>query len=292
MSYHLIHVAEADLSIRLHRNGIIFSSENGEENRIPAEDIAAVICGSFRVTLTGQAIKTLADNGAVSVFIGEGFKPVSWLLPTHQTKNKSTTESQFEKFNNETFCKNLWLRILQQKIDGQNLTVSDVHLGNTEDEAVAARKYWKEYFKELGSRAKTRRQGTENGLNGLLDYAYTILTTAVCRSIIATGLVSTIGVKHKSRPSSQPLAYDLVEPIRPVIDTFVMKYWKDQIIDGSLPEDWKTTVLSWMNEPVDIGKQSYSLLEGTTRYVSDVAAYIRNDRNDIRFISHPAWAAG
>jgi CRISPR-associated protein Cas1 len=62
-------------------------------------------------------------------------------------------------------------------------TQRDAHRSWTPDacESRAGRHYWKHFFKAFGNNEHRRQPRTREGINGLLDYGYAILRTAVLR---------------------------------------------------------------------------------------------------------------
>ncbi|MEO5802113.1 MAG: CRISPR-associated endonuclease Cas1, partial [Verrucomicrobiota bacterium] len=89
-------------------------------------------------------------------------------------------------------------------------------------ESRAARHYWKHLLPRLSetisSGEKRRIPGTREGVNGMLDYGYAILRTAVLRSLAAHGFIAAIGIHHAAKAGSFALADDLMEPLRPWTD--------------------------------------------------------------------------
>lgn len=60
--------------------------------------------------------------------------------------------------------------------------------------------------------------------NAMLNYAYGVLETQVRRQIVASGLDPSIGYLHGNYRGKQPLVYDLMEPIRPIVDRKVLEF--------------------------------------------------------------------
>ena len=95
---------------------------------------------------------------------------------------------------------------------------SDVKSGDTSNlEARAAAYYWKNLFWIEGF---TRdREGIPP--NNLLNYGYAILRAVVARSLVASGLLPTLGIHHHNRYNAYCLADDIMEPYRPYVDQLV-----------------------------------------------------------------------
>ena len=61
-------------------------------------------------------------------------------------------------------------------------------------------------------------------INAMLNYGYGIALSQVRAEIIATGLDPSIGFLHNNGRHKDSLTYDLLEPIRPVVDALVLKF--------------------------------------------------------------------
>jgi CRISPR-associated protein Cas1 len=80
-------------------------------------------------------------------------------------------------------------------------------------EAQAAQRYWPLLFGK-----DFRRDRDEEGINAMLNYGYAVVRAAVARSIVASGLIPSLGVFHSNRSNPFCLADDLFEPYRPYVD--------------------------------------------------------------------------
>ncbi|MFI0376978.1 MAG: type II CRISPR-associated endonuclease Cas1, partial [Candidatus Thiodiazotropha sp.] len=80
-------------------------------------------------------------------------------------------------------------------------------------EAQGARRYWHLLF---GGDFRRDRNGGDH--NRLLNYGYTILRSAVARSVIAAGLHPSLGLHHHNSYNAMRLVDDLMEPFRPLVD--------------------------------------------------------------------------
>jgi CRISPR-associated protein Cas1 len=125
-------------------------------------------------------------------------------------------------------CKRLWQLLVQAKIEqhgavlaalgrpsgGFRLLARQVRSGDPDNmEAQAARRYWPLMFGET-----FRRDRNLSGINGLLNYGYTILRSATARAVAAAGLHPSLGVHHRNQYDDMCLVDDLMEPFRPLVD--------------------------------------------------------------------------
>ena len=62
----------------------------------------------------------------------------------------------------------------------------------------------------------SRRDG--GFLNGCLNYGYSVLLSAFNREIVASGLLTQLGVWHDNEFNQFNFSCDLMEPLRPIVD--------------------------------------------------------------------------
>jgi CRISPR-associated endonuclease Cas1 len=61
-------------------------------------------------------------------------------------------------------------------------------------------------------------------VNAILNYAYAMLESQVHITALEAGLDPAIGYLHASRPGRLALVYDLMEPLRPIVDRIVLRF--------------------------------------------------------------------
>ena len=79
----------------------------------------------------------------------------------------------------------------------------------------------------IGARTMTWRKSGQNArhpINAMLNYGYAILIGQIRTEVIAIGLDPTIGVMHGASQNRIPLVYDLMEPLRPLVDRSVLAF--------------------------------------------------------------------
>lgn len=139
-------------------------------------------------------------------------------------------------------------------------------------ESRAARHYWKHLLPRLSEWQQTderrRVPGTREGVNGMLDYGYAIIRTAVLRSLAAHGFIAAIGIAHTPKAGSFALADDLVEPFRPWIDRELRLF----VQGGKRPmEEWMRQAVSVLQQEVLMGKTKVRLLNAIDLSVQSFA---------------------
>jgi CRISPR-associated endonuclease Cas1 len=86
------------------------------------------------------------------------------------------------------------------------------------------------------------RGATEPG-NALANYLYGILASEIAIAAHAVGLDPELGILHTDKADRASLAYDLMEPIRPIIDSWLFQWLlRDDDYDGRLTT---TTLAGW-----------------------------------------------
>jgi CRISPR-associated protein Cas1 len=139
-------------------------------------------------------------------------------------------------------------------------------------ESRAARHYWKHLLPRLSEWQQTdekrRVAGTREGVNGMLDYGYAILRTAVLRSLAAHGFIAAIGIAHAPKAGSFALADDLMEPLRPWIDCELRHF----VQGGKRPMDeWMRRAVAVLQIEVAMNRNKVRLLNAIDVYVQTFA---------------------
>jgi CRISPR-associated protein Cas1 len=139
-------------------------------------------------------------------------------------------------------------------------------------ESRAARHYWKHLLPRLSEWQQTgekrRIPGTREGVNGMLDYGYAIIRTAVLRSLAAHGFIAAIGIAHAAKAGSFALADDLVEPLRPWVDRELRQFLQG----GKRPmEEWMCRAVGVLQFETAMRKARVRLLNAVDIYVQSFA---------------------
>jgi len=95
-------------------------------------------------------------------------------------------------------------------------------------------KHWLAYSAR-GSKATKRNspRGASDPINAMLNYLYTIAGSESRLAIMALGLEPTLGFLHLDTPRTQTLVWDLIEPVRPIIDTWLLALLRDHTFTAS-----------------------------------------------------------
>jgi CRISPR-associated protein Cas1 len=203
-----------------------------KERSIPIEDIGVVVLDHQQITITHGALCALSEANAAVITCGQDHMPLSLQLNLH---GHHVQQEIFRHQLNSSvpLRKNLWMQVVQAKIrnqaavlrshgipaEGLLILAREVRSGDPDNnEAQAAALYWKRIFPESLDFIR-HREGVPP--NNLLNYGYAILRAVVGRSLVASGLLPTLGIHHHNRYNAYCLADDMMEPYRPFVDALV-----------------------------------------------------------------------
>ncbi len=82
-------------------------------------------------------------------------------------------------------------------------------------------------WQKVGSRSMVWQREANNArhpLNAMLNYGYGMLISQVQTEIVAAGFDPSIGIAHRRHTNPIPLVYDLMEPLRPVVDRKILTF--------------------------------------------------------------------
>ena len=205
-----------------------------EETRtVPIEDIGVLIIDHQQITITQALITKLLANNVALITCDNTHHPTGLLLNLDgHTLQSAKFQAQVEA--SVPLKKQLWQQTVSAKINNQAAMLESIRIpaknlrnwaaevksGDSDNhEAVAAAYYWKNIFPDFLA-FKRYREGPPP--NNLLNYGYAILRAIVARSIVASGLLPTLGIFHKNQYNAYCLADDMMEPYRPFVDKLVV----------------------------------------------------------------------
>lgn len=240
MSYHIVNIDSPRCRITCSKGQLVCIDETGPKRQLPIEDIAAIVITSFSAELHSQLLLESARHN-VALIICERFNPISLLLPANRSSDTLLTKASLS-LPAKTRDR-LWKNTVQAKCENQlaiarTWQVDQEGLGKLEravrrptaphvKETTCARYYWR-LFAQATSDIGFRRCRDSEGMNELLNYGYAVLLSLTLQKLFACGLDPTFGIAHEIRERSTPLAYDLMEPFRPVVDARVQRWFTEE----------------------------------------------------------------
>lgn len=261
---------------------LVVTGEDGG-HRIPIEDIYSVIVDNRQTLLTVPALTRLTENGAHVLLCDEHHLPASVILPI-STHYHPLSVIRKQIALPEEIKDALWDRIIRQKILNQAQVLSfcvgkperckrlrelaeevaDGDSGNRE--GIAA----KMFFRELYGSAFVRMY--DDATNAALNYGYTIVRTAVAKTLTAYGYNCVLGLHHINEANPFNLADDLMEPLRPVVDYWVHQN-SENLVDA-LTRQQRNELAALVNTVVLWDGKRMRMRNAIDRYVSSLTSAV------------------
>ncbi len=262
----------------------------------PIEDIGVVVIDNKQVTITSGLMEALLENNCALITCDSRSMPTGLMLPLcGNTIQNERFREQIEA--SQPLRKQLWQQTVQQKIVNQarvleicanaetrcmHVWAKEVRSGDIENmEGRAAVYYWKNLFGMISEFTRDR-----NGIspNNLLNYGYAILRAVIARSLVASGLLPTLGIHHHNRYNAYCLADDIMEPYRPYVDKLVFDIVQQYGCDIELTRDIKALLLSIPTIDVYIGNRQSPLMIAASQ---TTASLYKCFSGELRRIAYP-----
>lgn len=251
----ILEIGTAGKFLKLFRGFCIIEEKGSELGRIALDDLESVILHSPDGVISYQLLAEFANRNIPVIFCNEKHMPIGiyWGLNGHyQGSKRINQQAQLSRPKR----KQIWQQIVIEKIKNQanvlkaakldfldlEYFANNVKSGDSDNrEGLAAQAYWSRLFGP-----NFRRNPNLDGLNAFLNYGYAILRASVTRAIVAVGLHPAFSVFHHNSEDPTPLANDLMEPWRPLIDIAVYKlYLADKKELSSTEKKTLAQVLEW-----------------------------------------------
>lgn len=261
---------------------VIEMTDSSEIKTIPIEDIGLLILDHQQITITQALMAKLLANNTALITCDNTHHPVGLLL------NLDGNTLQSQKFNAQIEAsiplkKQLWQQTVIAKIINQasllkfervdhkfldNLA-QNVKSGDSGGcEGTAASHYWKRIFPDF---LEFRRERFGPPPNNLLNYGYSIVRAIVARSLVASGLLPTLGIFHRNQYNAYCLADDIMEPYRPFVDKTVCHIIRGNGKFLEMSNSMKKELLSIPAMDVTIDGQKSPLMNAVQRTTASLA---------------------
>jgi CRISPR-associated protein Cas1 len=278
MSYHIVSIDSPQCSISCRDGQLVCKTAEGER-KLPLEDVASIIITSFSANIHSHLFLEAARHG-VALIICEAFKPASIVLPANRSTDTLLTRAVLnlpDETRRVLWQKTIDAKCMNQLALAEHLMPNDPGLANLRDtaigrkphkEAICAKAYWQILGRSLGDETFSRDRG-KGGLNDLLNYGYAVLLSTVLQKLFGVGLDPTFGLSHVARERCTPLAYDLMEPFRPLVDWRLMQWARK---NGNKPLEVTKEFRGWVTgfavekvDYMDFTLEIQGVIEGVVR---------------------------
>lgn len=257
----------------------------------PLEEVAALVLGHAQVTVTGGALAGLMSHGGVAVVCDNHHSPVGFLVPInghHLMAERFAQQAEAPL----PMRKRLWQQVVRAKIRAQARVLTELHgddkglevfiarvkSGDPQNvEAQAAVRYWKALF---GSK-EFKRRAEEHDENRYLNYGYGVLRALTARAVCAAGLHPGLGIEHHNRYDPLPLASDLMEPFRPIVDRAVVRLVETNGLQDTLDPKTKAALLGALMDRYSVNGEERSLFDVLARTASSLVQVFARKRRTL-----------
>ncbi len=268
------------------------------ERSVPIEDIGFLLLDHPQVTISQVATQKLIHHNVAVIYCDEKHLPSAMLLP-FDGNDRQNERFRLQLETTEPLRKQLWQQTIKAKIENQAIVLEQIKGSSgklrtmvketisgdsTNREAVAARYYWSQLFKDYVPDFQRDRYGDYP--NNLLNYGYAILRAATARAIVGVGLHCTLGINHHNRNNAYCLADDLMEPYRPFVDRQVAEIvaLEHPNFSTELSQAHKQRLLGLLANDTDFGEMRSPLMIALQRSATSL---LKCYEGEIRKMSYP-----
>jgi CRISPR-associated protein Cas1 len=277
MSHHILHVLKHGCVLSKDRGFLVCRGDDKTENRIPHEDVRAVIIAARGVTLTSSFVSAVLETDGIILHCNESYRPCGITAPLSRVIDNTAflhQASRPTRLNNR-----LWQHLIRGKTVNQlkvlkkrQLTSSHLEYAMQKDyfdEGNCAKRYWQLYFPSIGWISSSRDRKRDNAPNKMLNYGYAVLGALCHRSLLIHGLSPLLGVKHTTRYHADPLVYDMMEPYRPAVDLMMAEFMVGE--DASMKAWCKKIGTELREQRVERDRYSLKLMDAIDASASSLA---------------------
>ena len=276
-------------------NRLVVSYPNRDDKKtIAIEDIGFLILDHYRLTITSTLLNKLLQNNTAIISCDQKHLPLGMFLNLdghsqqliHLEAQISTTKAKKDR---------LWKQVIQAKIENQArllqfrnkefaplfLWSKKVSNGDPNNfEARAAAYYWPRLLYDMFPDFRRDRFG--DFPNSIFNYGYTILRGVVARSLVASGLLPTLGIHHHNKYTSYGLADDIMEPYRPIVDQLVIDLLEMFSDVSEFSKEIKLELLKIPVLDVVINKQKSPLMLAVQQTTSSLQKAYAGELKDLK----------
>lgn len=279
------------LSIR--NSNILFRCLENEDTIIAISEVSAIVIENPQIVLTAVFMAHCASNNIAVIFADEKYTPIGIFHSFHQ-HSRMTKHAFLQNSWSQSFKNRAWQKIVKAKIINQQQVLSQItkqenkQLGliaakvqsadKTNREAHAAMIYWRALFDNF------KRNNANDIRNSALDYGYSIVRSAIARSVSASGFIPAFGLHHKSELNAFNLADDLIEPFRPFVD-FEVYLLSQTNTDSQLNHQMRVALVNILNQQVMCKDVETTLLNAIQQMVFSLLK--SSECNNIDYLLFP-----
>ena len=215
---------------------MIFRSQE-DTKKVLLDEIEILLLQNTGISITTALLAELIEKKIKVIFCDSKANPISELVGYYnnfETCKRINEQILFSK----SFMDELWREIIYQKIYNSlrvmkkykvsNISKVEEYLSQIQvgDETNREGHCAKVYFNSLFGDEFVR--GDEKDVRNIfLNYGYSMLVSMINREIKSFGYLTELGIHHKGETNQFNLSYDFVEPLRALVDNYVLSGFVD-----------------------------------------------------------------
>ncbi|ARJ51066.1 type II CRISPR-associated endonuclease Cas1 [Staphylococcus lutrae] len=286
MAWRIVYVAEVNrLSLNLNSLKIV---KGDDEYKIPLNDIFAIVIEDLTVSITARLLVELSDYNILVIFCNQKHLPECVMQPVsghYRQYNQTRAQLSWDHARKEE----LWKWIVKKKINNQIECMKHCQIDNERIEKMyelyrsvqifdknniegqAAKYYFNSFFTNFN------RDNEDLLENAVLNYGYAILNAAIGRTLVAKGLIPSLGIHHIGGRNHFNLASDLIEPFRPLVDLYLMKYPPESF----MTKEYRVKLVNLLHARVEIDGKMQTVIRAIELMIQSVIDYFREGQTSL-----------
>lgn len=258
--------------------------------KVLLDEIKVLVINSTQVSLTSSLLSECINKKIKIIVTDDKHNPSGEVVGYYNNFYTYRKIKEQMNFTDET-KDYLWKIIVQEKIKNQSRNLLYIN-------KISQYEMLQNYITEVGEGDITNREGHSAKvyfnamfgkefnrdanifINHALNYGYSIILSSINREIKALGYLTELGIHHIGESNSFNFSCDLIEPLRPLVDSFVMK---DEVNE----ENYKTKYIELLSEKVKYNNMEIILDNAIHLYVEDIISFLKTGNVEkIRFIEY------
>lgn len=284
MAWRIVYLSEVD-KLALNLNNLKVA-KGDLEVKIPLSDIFAIVIEDLTTTITSRLMIELSKYNILVVFCNQEHLPECMVHPINGHFNQYGQMKEQLQWG-EMQKGELWKHILIQKIQNQiqcmkYMEISEERIIKMKQlqslvtpkdemniEGQVAKYYFNSFFKEF------RRDDDFLIENMVLNFGYTILNSAIARTIVAKGLIPALGIHHIGARNHFNLASDMIEVFRPLVDLYLLKHPPKEEF---MTKEYRLELVNLMHARVQIDGKQHTVIRAIEIMSQSIIEYFRTGR--------------
>lgn len=262
--------------------------KNDEVKKILLNEITMIIVQNTTSTITSYLISKLAENKIKIIFCDDKKNPCCELVNYYNNYSNYIRIKKQIAWNRDRKDL-LWKKIIESKlknsskllkfnfIDDGNIFeeyINSVEIGDkTNREGHGAKVYFNLLF------GKSFSRGQDCLTNKYLNYGYAIIVSYINREIKSCGYLTELGIHHIGETNPFNLSYDIVEPFRTLIDSFVVNNKVNE-------ENYRKIYQDVLSYKVTFDEKEMFLDNALHLFILNIFSFLNEETDSINFVDY------